>query len=189
MSENIPNKIVVAVKMIAVIYPDVVFCGSLGLVLNGLIDRTINDLDILTPDNWYNDNKFFPDERINQQSTSHKFMVGKDEVSCFSLRLNNVKVDVLYNESKKPEYIVIDFDGIKINVETPESAIDVKKKYILADKSEISIIKHLKDLILLGVDRKELIELIDKSWLCKSKSDKSQHSGIKVLPEADDLPF
>jgi len=68
-----------------------------------------------------------------------------------------------------PNYTIINYKGINIKVEQPDEAIKVKKMYILSDKSLQGVIKHLKDLILLNVDRKELVDIIDKSSFYKKE--------------------
>jgi hypothetical protein len=68
-----------------------------------------------------------------------------------------------------PNYTIINYKGINIKVEQPDEAIKVKKMYILSDKSLPGVIKHLKDLILLNVDRKELVDIIDKSSFYKKE--------------------
>lgn len=164
----INDNIVGAVKMIAAVHPETVFCGSLGLVINGKLERNVKDIDVITDEDHYRENNFFPHDRAkviyhpNDEKPSHHFLVGKDTVSCFKLNLNGVKVDVLYNEKIKPEYTIVDFDGMKIRVENPESAIKVKKLYVTNDKAITGVMKHLKDLILMDVDKDELIEIIDK---------------------------
>jgi hypothetical protein len=40
----------------------VTFCGSFGLILNGLISRPIKDLDIITDDNYYGQPNLLNDE-------------------------------------------------------------------------------------------------------------------------------
>lgn len=152
------------IKMIASVHPNVVFCGSLGLVLRGLLKRNVKDIDILTLEDYYskNQDKFFFDFRSIKNTHSQKFMVGGNEVKCFSLKMNNVKVDVLHNTKTSPTYDIFDFDTVKIRVERPESAINAKKKYVVGDNSQVSVYKHLRDLILLGVDRQEIADIIDE---------------------------
>ena len=40
-----------------------------------------------------------------------------------------------------------------------------KKKYVINDQSQYSALKHLRDLIMLGVPREELDEVIRISWI------------------------
>jgi hypothetical protein len=183
--KRLNDRMIKAVKRIVLEDPDVVFCGSLGLYLNDLLDRPIHDIDILTPTNYYNRGGFFEDERIAGNSDSHKFMVGIDRVMSFKLNIYDVNIDVLYNKNTPPEWEEMKFDGIKIRVEKPMSAIKVKQLYLQNDKSQYSVVKHLKDLILMDVlDKEKIIELIDNSVLVEDPK------GVKQQPCGElDLPF
>ena len=81
-------------------HPEVIFCGSLGLVASGKLNRPVKDIDILTPENWYNKLGFLNMYRTPKSAGSHKFMMGNDPVLCFSLLIKEIKVDVLFNEKK-----------------------------------------------------------------------------------------
>ena len=201
-NEYISKDIANTVKMIAAVHSDVVFCGSFGLVYNGLLQRQVKDLDIITEKDYFRKDavEFFFHDRIKKNSTSEKFLVGDTLIKAFCLMLNNTKVDVFYTGKKISNYEVVDFDGVKIKVESPEKAIEAKKNYVLTDKYQINILKHLKDLILLGVDRKELVNIINKSHLYSNKlpfeeKDRHgcslpQHDFTTSLPKhGDDLPF
>ncbi len=178
------------VCMIAHRHPETVFCGSFGLVLNGLLDRKVNDLDVITSENYWKWGGFFPDERRENHEGSQKFMVGKDTVLSFKVHLNGIKVDVLYNEGSKPEYTTADFGMMSIRVETPGSAIRAKKLYIVNDRSNESVVKHLKDLIYMGTDRGMLIDLIDRSCLAGSAPWRVTSSAVTQVDwDVDDLPF
>ena len=121
---------------------NVVFCGSFGLVLNGLLDRPIKDIDVLTFENY-----FVSPER--ELGNSGVFDVGNIEVLCFKEHINNITIDTLYrNDSENIKYSNIDFYNISIKVELPQSAILFKKQYIESnkDKSNFNTEKHLKDL-------------------------------------------
>ena len=184
----ISAEIIETVKLIVKEHPDVIFCGSLGLVLNNQIERNVKDVDILVNDDFYQKGGFFNDLRqmVNDHH-SHKFMVGKDTVTCFSLNFpTNIKVDVLYNETSPPVSTKMNFDGIEINVETPESAISVKTKYILNDKKPQSMLKHLSDLIEIGIDRKKLINLISDSFVMTGDLFYEEPT---IECDDDDLPF
>jgi len=184
--EFISEEIKSVVRLFESNYTDIVYCGSFGLVMNGLLKRPVKDLDIITKENYYGTGKFFGEYLIDISSgRSEKFMVGKNRVVSFRLKINDVYVDVLYNLDEKPNYSIKCLDGMYINVEDPESAIRAKKGYIEHDRSVHSIIKHLKDLIYIGIDKNELIEIIDKSELVPKKDDKLQ----RALSVDDDLPF
>ena len=183
MNKYISEELILVIKKIASEYPEVVFCGSLGLVLNDKLHREVKDIDILVNNNYWKNGDFFNELRTSDISESHKFMVGKDIVLSFKLEFpifdKKVKVDVLYNEKNKPKYNKFVLDNLGIKVEEPESAINAKLKYIEHDLSHDSILKHLKDLIYLEVDKNLIIKAIDNSHLMVSKVDKKD----------DDLDF
>ena len=157
----ISNNITEAVKEIAAKYPNTVFCGSFGLALNNMLHREVMDLDIITEFNHYREGNFFDDDRINNESHSNKFMVGDDTVECFNIELNKVKVDVMYNNNTKPDYTIMGFEGIYINVEEPFSAINTKLKYLTNYKSIKSFVKHLKDLLYLNIPNNRILNAIE----------------------------
>lgn len=168
----ISEEILLVVKKIAEKFPDTVFCGSFGLVINEKLKRDVVDLDILVDRDYYSQSGFFDEFRVSNVSNvgmfSEKFMVGKNEVKSFRLFFpifdKNVKVDVLYNKEFNPNYKLVDIDqNLTIKVETPESAIKAKLGYIINDKSQKSFLKHLKDLIYMEVDKNLIINAIDRS--------------------------
>jgi hypothetical protein len=119
---------------------NVVFCGSFGLVLNELINRSIKDIDILTFENH-----FYSEER--EIGDSGIFYVGDIEVLCFKEKINNITIDTLYrNDVQNIKYSNIDFYNVSIKVELPQSAIMFKKQYVKSNKDKINTKKHLKDL-------------------------------------------
>lgn len=88
------------------------FGGSLVLNASGLILRNINDIDICTEFDYYNDNPFesvdgsreYAEARISRgksEATSTKFFdFNGDEVRCFGISLSNgMKCDVMYRKS------------------------------------------------------------------------------------------
>jgi len=166
--EHISNEMLIAIKEINKQYPDTIFCGSLGLVLNNKLDREVKDIDLLTDDNYYSKSDFFHDLRVANKSQSHKLMLSENEVSCFKIEmpiLNKViSIDALGNLSGT-EFDIMELDGVDIKVEKPEFAIKAKINYIKADKSNKSVLKHLKDLIYMEVDKNLIIEAIDNSVL------------------------
>lgn len=157
----ISNNIIETVKEIAAKYPKTVFCGSFGLVLNGLLHREVIDLDVITEINYYGEGGFFDDNRIHPKSNSHTFMINDDKVECFNIELYKVKVDVLFSHNTKPDYNVMKFDNVFIKVEKPISAIIAKLGYLKNDRSIKSFIKHLKDLLYMGVTNKDILIALD----------------------------
>ena len=189
MNQYINNEISGVIKIIASKHPEVVFCGSLSLVLNGLLKRQINDIDILVNDDYTQKGGFFNKNRLAAENicTSHTFFVDDNKIKCFPLIINNVKVDVLYNENSSPVYNEFDFDGTKILIEKPEAAINFKKKYILNIDDQLNILKHFKDLILLGIEREELVNILNQSCFFKEKQ--GSFNDINNLKNDDDIPF
>ncbi len=182
----ISEKIISVVRLLESKHPDIIFCGSFGLVLNGLLHREVKDLDIITQKNYYGTGDFFGEYLVDIEcGRSERFMVGKNRVVSFKLLIDGISIDVLYNLDENPTYNVKCFDGLYINVEEPESAIKAKKGYLQNDRSVYSAIKHLKDLIYLGIDKYELVDLINNSNLVPKDKDKQQRS----LIIEDDLPF
>lgn len=193
MNQYISNEICGIIKKIANKHPEVVFCGSLTLVLNGLLKRKIHDIDILVNDDYHQKGGFFNEHRVALNAnvnfpTSHTFFVDNNKIKCFPLIFNDIKVDVLYNENSSPVYEEFDFDETKILIEKPEAAINFKKKYILNDNDKLSVLKHFKDLILLGVEREELVNILNKSIFFKEKE--HYFNDINVVSSVnDDIPF
>ena len=187
MNKYISEELILVIKKIVSEYPEVVFCGSLGLVLNDKLHREVKDIDILVNENYYKMGGFFGELRTSEVSESHKFMVGKDTVLSFKLVFpvfdKKIKVDVLYNATSEPiKYSLINLHDLGIKVEKPESAIGAKLGYIEHDLSHDSILKHLKDLIYLEVDKNLIISAIDNSHLSVSKVDKKDNSDGLDLP-------
>lgn len=201
MGNMISSEMLVAIKTIARNIPGVVFCGSIGLYLNNKLHRPVGDIDIITQEDWFNPTeavvnkdmavtKFIMDNRRIANSTSHKFMVGKDEVSCFKIEVNDIKVDVLHNSATPPTYTEAEIEpGLIIRVETPESAIRAKLGYVMYDQLIHSATKHLKDLIYMDVDKNLIIEAIDASDLLNSREPKKDFELPELPEQSDDLPW
>lgn len=128
----------------------VVFCGSFGLALNGLLDREIKDIDLLTEKNYYmewnmegregNSGQFWvPTANKNRQIL----------VKCFKLQSpDKITIDILHRTGDKEfevEYTEVDFYGEKIFVETPQGAITAKQRYLQSDQLQYKD-KHIADL-------------------------------------------
>lgn len=192
MNKYISKEIFDVVKEIATKHPETVFCGSFGLILNNKLQRDVKDIDIIVKENYYSNNgdcDFFSNKRYifhagGVEHDSNHFMVGKNSIKCFKLYFDEIKVDVFYCENNDitPKYNKINIGGVDILVETPESAIKAKKEYVINDKSQNSILKHLKDLIYMETDKNELVDLINNSHLYYKKEKVVERS-------SDDLPF
>lgn len=148
----------------------IVFCGSFGLALNGLLNREIKDVDLLTEKNYYME--YGMDGR---EGNSGEFWMPTDNknrqvlVKCFKLKSpDNIVIDVLHrlNSKRKEEngfeveYTEVDFYGEKILVETPQGAITAKKRYLQSDQLQYRD-KHIADLeeIEINMRMKEITDI------------------------------
>jgi hypothetical protein len=161
ISENIKE----TVKQIATEYPETVFCGSFGLVLNGLLDREVKDLDVITHKYFLKWSGFFDQFHTNiGKSSDHWLTDGIGNVLCFKLLMNEIKVDCMYVIEHDTSFNEIDFEGVIIRVEDPKSAINAKIGYVENDQSDVSRLKHFADLVEINsLKPKELADLIRKS--------------------------
>ncbi len=150
----ISENLFIVVKKIAKDYPDVIFCGSFGLVYNGLLKRKVNDIDILVKEDYFHNNEFYPTLRINSDPSSETFKMNDDEwIDAFKVEFpifdEFYKVDVLYNKKNyiNSEFDTVNIDGIAVKIEKPKGAMQAKLRYLQNDKSERSFYKHLLDMI------------------------------------------
>lgn len=114
----------------------VTFCGSFGLAVNGLLNRSVHDIDCITEQNFFGKPPWgylgdsWEDYYTSSADTSAKFYVDGVLVKVFKLTSpSGIKVDVMY----RPDIVcreMVKFCGERILVEDPESAIKVKKYYI-----------------------------------------------------------
>ena len=140
-SENIVNTII---RLNEKYDKRIIFCGSFGLVLNGLISREIHDIDCFTLDNHYGTQ---PLNDTEHNFGSGHFMVSNKEIFRFSEKINNINIDIMYRDDPENiKYSIVDFHGIQIKVELPASAIQAKKQYLESNKNHINKEKHLSDL-------------------------------------------
>lgn len=145
---------------------EITICGSFGLKINGLLDREIHDLDLLTDHDWYGWNPFRGTPTEND--SSHKFSVYGKEIKCTKIRAMGCDVDLLYNPSgtkcKKVKLLVdisygetcellhnIDSREIIVRVEDPMVAIRFKQEYMKNDRMKESREKHKADLKKMGI--------------------------------------
>ena len=181
LNKNIPEDVFLAMKMLKSANSNIIFCGSIGLVVNGVLDRKVGDIDVITPENYWTGGGFMNNLRVSSVNEhSHQFMLGKDTVLCFKLSVNEVKVDVFYNNGAKPEFEEIEVMGETFKIETPESALKVKLDYVVNDGLQGSAIKHLKDLIIAGVDRKKIVDAMNRSVIFGAGS---------VVDDGSDIDF
>lgn len=139
----------------------VTFCGSFGLRLNGKIDREVHDVDCITDKDFYGVKPwtYLPkkyDMLDVYDGHSAKFEVNGVLVKCFKLKSpQGITVDVMF----RPDGIksnVHEYNGQKIKVEMPESAMEVKKYYLdnwakMQGCTGQSFDKHKNDLESMGI--------------------------------------
>ena len=131
MNQYISKDIRKVIKQVIKFYPSVIFCGSVGLVLNGLLKRTVNDIDILIEEKVFKKGIWFSGAHEETTECSNIFYVEDIEIINSSFIFpNKVKLDILRNYNRMPRYDEIDFDGVELRVEKPKYAIRFKKKYI-----------------------------------------------------------
>jgi hypothetical protein len=127
----------------------IIFCGSFGLVVNGLLDREIHDIDCFTLDNHYG---CMPINMDEHDFGSGHFFVGGKEIFNFCEKINNYSIDIMYREDPDNiKYNIVDFYGSTIKIEDPEFAIKAKKQYLESNKNLVNKEKHLSDLRYLGI--------------------------------------
>lgn len=128
-----------------------IICGSLGLVLNKVLYRKVEDIDFLTIPDWYGrgDSPVIPYLDDSSGKQSHIFNVAGERITCWKIRLFDTKIDLLHNpRSTVYQDVELTVEGIVmfVKVEDPLVAISFKEKYVVHDKSEESREKHRKDL-------------------------------------------
>ena len=164
----IDKNIVSVVKLIHNSFPDLVFGGSLSLVHQGLLDRTVMDIDVMK--SGEEEFGFFPKNRTWKYRGSMRFQV--DALMCTSESYlfyvtesvkigRQVKVDLIYQDRLVP-FKELDFYGEKIKFETADSVCWMKKVLLIDGNNNPK--KHFKDLINMGVplSKEEMIQIIDK---------------------------
>lgn len=157
-----------AILNLSSIDSELVFCGSTSLILQGLIKRKLNDLDVITNNFSYiagDTEATIPHISISSScnSTNYtnvlcaainkkggsicgKFKLKDEEIHYFGYTYNKAKVDIFHKKSKI-NYSEILFCGRKIKIENALDVIKAKKEMIdsnccNADK----MTKHLNDL-------------------------------------------
>lgn len=155
--------------------------GSVGLVLQGAIQREVHDIDVVTLTDFYHYGGFYNNRRSDKGSNSHKFMNGQDQVRAFNVYFDDLKVDVLYNTTNPPKWKEIEFRGKKIRVEDPQGAINAKIGYVENDTVPESRLKHLADLIEMGIDKQTLLKI------ARAKITSHPYSGTPTVKREDPL--
>ena len=156
-------------KIIRLLYErdsSIIFAGSIGLIINGLLKRNATDIDIVTPNNYYHGmNDFFWDNRTDPGSITQGFNVGEERIDSFALNFDKIKVDVFYKEETPincHKYTEKGFYGGFIRIADPEEAIRAKLDYIEKNFDAFKAHKHLIDLLEMGIDRDRIIESLKK---------------------------
>jgi hypothetical protein len=133
MSKLVKPKLKQAIKLIQKRFDElkdeVVFCGSVGLFLNGMIDRQPNDIDCITRHNYYGMDGY---THLNYNG-SGKFVVNSKQVECVYGKFGAYHVDFFYIRDYITDYSNIremNFYGTTIMVEIPEFALACKQSYV-----------------------------------------------------------
>ena len=146
--------------------PTIIFVGSIGLIINGLLKRNATDIDIVTPTDYYHTrNEFFWDNRTNPGSIQRGFKVGEERIDSFALNFDKIIVDVFYKEEtpiNNHKYTEKGFYGKTIRIGDPEEAIRAKLDIIEKNFDAFKAHKHLIDLLEMGIDRNRIIESLKK---------------------------
>jgi hypothetical protein len=129
-------------------YPgEIIYCGSFGLKLHGLLEREVKDLDIITTKNYYSAEFIGRIENIKKgnESGSGEFKCEGVKVMCFKTNVMGKGIDVFYTP-KAPEFNLIEIvPGVIIKVEKPFGAIKAKVSYLNSNQ-RINKEKHIADL-------------------------------------------
>ncbi len=127
-------------------FPNDIISGSLALKIYGLLDRDINDIDILI------DDKYRFDSYINDYYGSYKTHKNQNKIERrlgykrfdykpgFFTKKRTYKVDFFENDGSK--YNDLEFNGKKLKIHNPMELIDFKMS--LSDDN-----KHLRDLFMI----------------------------------------
>lgn len=171
-----------AIQELSRINPDLIYCGSLALVIGGVINRHVHDIDLILPDN--SDKTLGPlrDAGFRYDSgleSSNIFQVGVNKVQCIKLRWKfGIEVDTFAIQGEQDiRWRYVDFFGCKIKVEDAKSAIAIKIEYVKTNPNLVSVLKHMRDLIEAGVKSGVMIDTID---VARARLDKN--GGDEDLP-------
>ena len=135
-----------------------IYGGSFGLFVNGILDREIHDLDIITTNDYYSDasKHMFKGNLITfdfrQEGQSNKFVRNDCLVKVFKvISPYGINIDFLFVSNHDVpvdiKYKTIKFGNLELNIEDPNEAIVAKYSYqsrpeLLEDHKE----KHRRDL-------------------------------------------
>lgn len=142
--ENISKDIIAAVKYVNEAFPLCIFAGSFGLVLRGILNRKVKDLDVLTGKEH---SRHVAAVVVDGYSSSDIFKIAGKEVHCVPIKYKGIKIDLFAKAGYQDvvTFDFIDFHGEKIRVESSKGAIEAKREYI-KDPKRIDVLKHKKDL-------------------------------------------
>lgn len=158
---RISSEFIDIIKYLAHKDPDIIFCGSFGLSVNGLINRKIRDLDVITNKKYKQLFELYDIGNFRtKHESSHIFNFDDEEVIVETMDINGIRVD-FFNVNRNVEYKKFRLqDGTIIKVETPEYAINVKKQYIKLNPNEEVFLKHFADLVNCGISTNEIADII-----------------------------
>lgn len=120
---NYSKELILAVNAINTELKDkVVFCGSFALLLHGLLNRPVKDLDIIVSKLPKSSNRY------GYADNSGNFDVEGINIKWAYMERYNIKIDV-FERKDKVKYTEVVFNGIKIKIEDPAVAIAAKRNY------------------------------------------------------------
>ncbi len=140
MKDMIPSDVLQAMKAIVDTVPDVVFGGSIALVMVGLINRPVKDIDLFLPHGTsLTKNKLLTIEKSDITSETVTNTNGK-EIQRTGFVINGVKCCVFKVDDEELQHSLHWIDGTRIRCQNVNYAIMAKRSY--ADRSG----KHKEDL-------------------------------------------
>jgi hypothetical protein len=152
----------VTIVRIRSMFPEIIFGGSLNLLLNGLLNREIKDIDILLPKTTslgdFIDNNNIDDENISSGSIEDE---NGNEIQRTSLKINGINICCFKVEEELLDYDVLTNPMhyiFPIKLQSLKHVIRAKILYSKKDK------KHTEDLVyifnkMLEVHNKKLLNL------------------------------
>ena len=183
------------IKKITQEYPDTIFAGSLSLITHGWLQRKVGDLDIITKDNYYSRNIFYPKYRVSGSCASEQSIIKNGDLTWtirtfkleFPILENKINIDVIWKRIN-PEYTIFDLDGIQIKIENPIKAVDFKISYLKNNISVKNFKKHFTDILeILGnvsdIHRQYIIKKLSES-IIDSKFINNRYDNNFKWPEA-----
>lgn len=153
---------------------DWVLCGSAALVMSGVLNREINDLDIITTKDYYyvesgrGDFEYRVGLEHSRSANSGRF-VGIDgyKITSFTIyppELGGLKIDVFHHETTQELNIdTIEVGDSSIRIMNLEDVIRYKLQVLELNQlfDDNWSAKHLRDIKELSMNNKRMAEIVD----------------------------